>query len=340
MNPKRNQLKEHCVRYYAGFLLFLLLISSSGCAPDSPESIVLSTAHPLDTSHPNHLALEYMAEDLAERSGGSMRLELYANGQLGSSRELLELLQVGSVDITVAAAATVENFVPENRVFGLPYLFRDRAHRHAFFRSEIGDRLLRAGEKQRLRGMAYFDAGSRSFYTKDAVVDTPLDLEGKKIRVMNSPMAISAIRALGGSPTPINWGELYTALQQGVVDAAENNPPSFVSSRHYEITPYFSLDEHTAVPDLLLIGEESWMRLSEQQRAWLLASAHATAQEQYRLWAAAEDESLELLHEAGVMIHRPDKAPFVQAVEPLYKDLAKRYPEMMATVETIRKVQP
>jgi tripartite ATP-independent transporter DctP family solute receptor len=301
---------------------------------------VLRASHPLDPTHPNHRALVFMADDLARRSDGRMRLEVHASGQLGNSREALELLQVGSVDLTVASAASVESFVPTYRVFGLPYLFRDRPHRMAFFASRTGRELLRAGTAQRLRGLAYFDSGSRSFYTKDAVVDAPDDLRGRKVRVMNSPMAIATVRALGGSPTPIAWGELYTALQQGVVDAAENNPPSLVTSRHYEIARYYSLDEHTSIPDLLLVGEASWRRLGPRERQWLEASAAAAAGHQHRLWREAVAEAMRTLEDEGVTVHRPDKTPFVEAVGGLYESFAADNPALMPTVEAIREVRP
>jgi TRAP-type C4-dicarboxylate transport system substrate-binding protein len=149
-------------------------------------------------------------------------------------------------------------------------------------------------------------------------------------------MAIRTVRALGASPTPISWGELYTALQQGVVDAAENNPPSLLTSRHYEITPYFSLDEHSAIPDMLSIGEASWQRLSEQEQAWVLESVQATAEFQYALWAKAENSALEQLAAAGVTIYRPEKAPFISAVAPLYESFKQEEPRLYKLIEQVR----
>jgi len=153
--------------------------------------------------------------------------------------------------MTKVSAAVLENFAPQSKVLSLPYIFRDRAHAYRVQDSQLGKDLLQQSEKYWLRGLAYFDAGQRSFYTKERMVETPKDLEGLKIRVMESATAMSLVRSLGGAPTPISWGELYTALQQGIVDGAENNPPSFYTSRHYEICKYYSLNEHTAVPELL-----------------------------------------------------------------------------------------
>jgi tripartite ATP-independent transporter DctP family solute receptor len=313
-----------------------MLLSLSACHKESNEVTTLRIAHPLETTHPNNLALEYFAKDLFKRSGGTIAVELYPGGQLGNDRECLELLQVGSLDMTVTSAGILEGFAPPFKIFGLPYLFENRQQRFDALNGKFGHELLESGIPYRLRGLAYFDAGSRSFYTKNSAVKKPDDLVGKKIRVMGSPMAILTVRALGASPTPISWGELYTALQQGVVDAAENNPPSLVSSRHYEITPYFSLDEHSAIPDILTIGEASWTRLSPTQKSWVKASAQAAAKYQYQLWSQAEIEALETLKAAGVTIYRPDKTPFMQAVLPLYEAFKEDEKELYKLVKQIR----
>ncbi|MCB0437094.1 MAG: DctP family TRAP transporter solute-binding subunit, partial [Mangrovimonas sp.] len=166
--------------------------------------------------------------------------KIYPNQQLGSERENLELLQIGSLDMTKVSVGVMENFAPKMKVFGLPFLFRDKQHAFNVLDGPIGKELLDEGEKYWLKGLCYYDAGSRSFYTKDKPVMTPEDLKGSKIRVMESVTAMDMVRSLGGAPTPISWGELYTSLQQGVVDGAENNPPSFYLSRHYEVCKFYS----------------------------------------------------------------------------------------------------
>ena len=158
------------------------------------------------------------------------------------------------------SASPLESFVPAMQVFSLPYVFRDRGYYYRALDSAVGKELLASTEVARIRGMGYYDSGSRSFYMVDKPVETPDDIKGQKIRVMKSQTAVKMISALGGSATPISWGELYTALQQGVVDGAENNPPSFYLSGHYEVCKYYALSEHTSVPDMLLISSRSWMR--------------------------------------------------------------------------------
>ena len=202
----------------------------------------LRLGHGLDTQHPVHKAMVYFGERLQENSKGKLKLKIYPSAQLGGERECLELLQIGSLDITKVSAAVLENFIPEYKVFSIPYLFRDKAHRFSVLDGKVGTDLKTKGEKFKLRGLTFYDAGSRSFYTKQKPIHLPSDLKGLKIRVMKSNMSIAMVNQLGGAATPIAYGELYTALQQGVVDGAENNPPSFYTSKHYEVCKYYSID--------------------------------------------------------------------------------------------------
>lgn len=301
---------------WPGWSISLLLLVAAGCGADGKTS-VLRLAHGLDTGHPVHLGMVYMAERLAEKSGGTLTISIYPNQQLGTERQSLELLQIGSLSMTKVSAAVLENFSPEATVLSLPYLFRGRQHAYRFQDSELGQEVLISSEPFRLRGLVYFDAGQRSFYTKDRPVNTPADLQGQKIRVQQSATAIAMVKALGGSPTPISYGELYTALQQGVVDGAENNPPSFYTSRHYEVCKYYTLDEHTAVPDVLIIGTEAWKRLTPQQQQWLQEAADEAVTYQRQLWQEAEQEALDAVVAAGVEIIQPDKQPFIEQTAPI-----------------------
>jgi TRAP-type C4-dicarboxylate transport system substrate-binding protein len=183
----------------------------------------------------------------------------------------------------------------------------------------IGRRLLLAGQRYYLRGLCYYDAGARSFYTRATPVRRPEDLRGLKIRVQKSLTATRMVRALGGAATPIDWGELYSALQQGVVDGAENNPPSFYLSRHYEASRFYTLDEHTRVPDVLLISTRVWEELSPQERQWLAAAVKSSVLEQRQLWREASDHAMAEVRAAGVEIIEPDKAPFRKAVQPMHE---------------------
>jgi len=202
----------------------------------------------------------------------------------------------------------------------------------------IGQKLLLEGEQFWLRGIAFYDAGSRSFYSKDAPIESPDDLAGLKIRTLESASQVAIVNQLGGSATPISWGELYTALQQGIVDGAENNPPSFYTSRHYEVCKYYSIDEHTSIPDVLLISTIVWKTLTPQEQEWLTEAARESVQFQKVLWREASDEALRLVQEAGVEVVYPDKTLFADKVEPLY-EAYRDEPEMFELIEAIRQTE-
>lgn len=296
-------------RNFIKLCLFCLIVLAVGCqAKDDVKTLRL--AHVLDITHPVHKAMVILGEELEKQSGGKMKVRIFPSGQLGGERECLELLQIGSLDVTKVSAAVVENFIPEYKVFGIPYLFRDRQHTFNVFDGDIGRSLLLKGEKFRLRGLTFYDAGTRNFYMKEAHITTPDDLINKKIRVQKSNMAVAMVNNLGGSPTPISFGELYTALQQGVVDGAENNIPSYYTSKHYEVCKFLSIDEHSVVPDVLLIGTDTWGRLNEQEKEWLQAAVDVSTKAQRKLWEASEKESLEAAKASGVTVVYPDKAPF------------------------------
>ncbi len=296
---------------------WILLIMISACDTASGTRVI-KLAHGLDVNHSVHKAMLKMGEDLEKLSGGKMKIKIYPNQQLGSERESLELLQIGSLDMTKVSVGVLENFAPDMKVFGIPFLFRDKQHSFSVLDGPIGKKLLEEGEKFWLKGLCYYDAGSRSFYTKDKQVTTPDDLKGLKIRVMESATAMDMVRSLGGAPTPISWGELYTSLQQGVVDGAENNPPSFYLSRHYEVCKYYTINEHTMLPDALLVSTHLWNKLSEQEKQWLQKAADNSVAYQRELWAISEREALEEVEKAGVEVIYPDKAPFEEAVQGIY----------------------
>jgi tripartite ATP-independent transporter DctP family solute receptor len=270
----------------------------------------------------------YMAERCKEISNGELSIDIYPSGQLGSEQQCVELLQIGSLAITKVSAAVMESFTEDFKVLGLPYIFKSKEHSFKVLDGEIGDELLLSTEPFWIRGLCFFDAGSRSFYTIDTPINHPDDLKGLKIRVMKSITAMEMVKAQGGSPTPISWGELYTALQSGVVDGAENNPPSFYTSHHYEVCKYYCLNEHTMVPDVLIIGRKAWGKLSEQERTWLQQAANESVPVQRKLWAESEKMSLEIVEEAGVTIIYPDKEPFSDKVDELlesYRENEKLY---------------
>jgi tripartite ATP-independent transporter DctP family solute receptor len=316
---------------------FLLIISLSACHSETSVKRI-KIAHGLDQSHPVHKAMLYLAKVAEEKSNGKLQISIYPSQQLGTERECLELLQIGSLGMTKVSSSVLEGFAPDFKVFSLPYIFRDEKHKFDFFESDLGKSLLRSTEKFWLRGLCYYDAGSRSFYTKDKPILTPDDLKGLKIRTQESPTSVKLVNSLGGSATPISWGELYTALQQGVVDGAENNPPSFYTSKHYEVCKYYSLDEHTAVPDVLLISTVVWNDLTDQEKEWLQEAADESYEYEKKLWKEATLEALEEVKKAGVEIYYPDKNLFEEKVKPLIEEL-KNDNEIFDLIQKIKAIK-
>lgn len=300
-------------------IISLLLFSCSG----QSDVRVLKLGHGLDSSHSVHKAMVFMAERVEEESNGKMRIDIYPSQQLGSERELLELLQIGSLDITKVSSSVLEGFEPLYKIFSVPFLFQNEEHRFSVYDGQIGRELLDAGESIRLVGLTYYDAGTRSFYTKDRPILHPDDLQGMKIRVQESPASLQMVNMLGGSATPISFGELYTALQQRIVDGAENNPPSLYLTRHYEVVDYYSLDEHTAVPDMLFASQFTWQRLTDNEKEILRNAAQESAIYQRKLWEESTNEAMEAVQEAGIEVVRPDKEPFREKLQPMYDEYAQ-----------------
>jgi TRAP-type C4-dicarboxylate transport system substrate-binding protein len=199
----------------------------------------------------------------------------------------------------------------------------------------IGKELLSEGDDFWLKGIGFYDSGSRSFYTRERPVTNPDDLKGLKIRVQESASAFEMVKQLGGSPTPISWGELYTAIQQGVVDGAENNPPSFYLSRHYEVCKYYIIDEHTMIPDILLVNTHLWNRLSTQEQQWLQKAIDLSVPYQRELWIESENESLQAVIDAGVEVSYPEKKSFQEATLPMFESF-REDPEIAELIDRIR----
>ena len=330
------RISDFDIRIFAAAFI-LAFITLAGCAKKEEGTKVLKLAHGLDTAHPVHKAMVFMAEKAFEKSGGRLRIDIYPGEQLGTERECIEQLQIGALDMTKTSSSPLESFVPKMMVLGLPYLFRDSEHYWKVLLGPEGKELLAAGESVGLKGLCFYDAGARSFYTRDKAINAPEDLKGMKIRVQKSTMAVKMIEAMGASATPIDWGELYTSLQQRVVDGAENNPPSFYSSLHYEICKYYILDEHTRPPDVLLISVAVWKGLSPEFRTILQLAADESVVFQRKLWAEKESENLAQVEKAGVKIIRPDKEPFRQAVKPLWQEFSGTDIGILA--EKIQQVQ-
>jgi len=322
------------MKKYIYIFACFILVSLSSCGELSKQKVVY-LAHTLPTSHPVHQGMEVFAEKVKEDSGGELSVKIFPDGQLGTEREVLELLQIGSIAMTKVSAAAMANFAPEYKVMGVPYLFRDKEHLFKVLEGKTGEKLLLSGSDYLLRGLCFYDAGSRSFYTKDKPIKTPEDLDGLKIRVMNHQMSVDMVNQMGGSATPMAYGELYTALQQGVVDGAENNPPSFVTSRHYEVCKYYTLDEHSSIPDVLVIGTKYWETLSAQEQVWMKEAATYSSKAQQVFWKNNVEECMVILKAANVEIYKPEKSLFADKSKAVLEGFIED-PKMKEIIDEIK----
>jgi tripartite ATP-independent transporter DctP family solute receptor len=314
-------------------ILMAMVLSSCSATKDKK---ILYFAHSLPISHPVHKGILEMQKALNQKSGGKLQIKVFPDGQLGTEREVLELLQIGSIAMTKVSAASMSNFAPEFKALGVPYLFRDREHMFNILEGKIGKEILEGGSEYLLRGLCFYDAGSRSFYTTEGFVKTPEDLKGLKIRVMNDQTSVNMVNALGGSATPMAYGELYTALQQRVVDGAENNIPSFVTSNHFEICKYYTVDEHSMVPDVVVVGTKFWNGLNEEEKEWLQKAAEESVERQKVFWSETVKENMEVLKKAKVQIYHPDKSLFSAMTESVMKELMED-PDLKRIITKIKE---
>lgn len=279
-------------------------------------------AHGLNDKHPMHLAMVKFAELAKQKSNGELDIKVFPNGTLGQERETLEQVQNGILEMTKASASPLETFAPEYKVFNLPFVFRNKDHFFKVLDGPVGESILGASKARGFIGLTFYDSGARSFYAKKAI-NTPDDLKGMKIRVQQSPTTIKMIQALGASPTPMAWGEVYPALQAGVVDGAENNVTALTTGRHGEVSKFFSQTEHQMVPDVLVISSAKWDSLKKPLQDALRAAAQESFVYQRGLWAEAEKTEAVAAEKMGVKFSTPAKQPFVDKVKPMLDEERK-----------------
>lgn len=299
--------------------------------------VTLKLAHNLEQNHVVHIALKKMADDLKAQSNGEINIRIYPSRQMGDARETLEMLQNDALDMSKANSSELEPFLSEFAIFNLPYLFKDDAHFKRMLYGKIGEELAAKTEEKGFKIVASYVGGSRSFYTKKPI-HSPADLQGLKIRVISTPTTNKSIELLGASPVSVPLGEVYTALQQGVIDGAENNIPSYFYTRHVEVAKYYSFDQHTSIPDYVVISNKAWNKLSADQQALFLKVAKESELCQQELWDKETIRTKELAEKAGATFFDVDKKPFKDALAPLYQDYMAS-PKLAPMVTAIQAIQ-
>ena len=310
--------------------------SAAGSTGSAEKSFDLKLGHNLAEDHAVHIELSAFAKAVEEQTGGTVKITIFPNGTLGSESDMISQIQNGALDMAKVSASTLGNFSNLYNAYSVPYVFDDKDHYYEVMDGEITQNIFDSTEGDGFVGLTWLDSGSRSFYTVKTPIRTPADLKGLKIRTMDSQMAIDMMKALGGSATVMGYSDIYTGLQQGVIDGAENNVTALRD--HGEVAHYYSFDEHTRIPDVVVISAKVWNEMSDSQREVVKSCAKAATEDYKQAWADFENEVLEkATNDFGVELVRDvDIAAFQAAVQPIYDSLKTSDPDVYGVVEQIR----
>lgn len=318
--------------------LIVGVLALGGCARMEEKRIV-RIGHNQSTSHPTHLALVEFQEYINEQLGDRYVVEVYPNELLGSQTDMVQLTQTGAIDFCVASNAILETFSENYEIFNLPYLFAGtEAYHHAMDDTKLTEPIFTATEKAGFRAVTWLDAGTRNFYTVNKPINTPADLKGLKIRVQQSPTNIEMMKLLGGSATPMGFGEVYTALQSHIIDGAENNEMALTDNGHGDVCKYYSYDMHQMVPDIL-IGNEAFLEgLTEEEQAVFTEGYELINQVQRKEWIKAVEHAKEkAANEQGVQFIYPDQELFKEACLPLHEAVLTKNKVIRPIYDLIQK---
>lgn len=289
-------------------------------------------------AHPMYRSDVYFAQLVAKKTNGAVEVQNFASSQLGKGRDAIESCQMGTLEMTETMTANVGTFYNAFHVFSLPFLFRDREHMLKVIDGPIGQGLLKELTQINLIGLFYYDSGSRSFYNSRKPIQVIDDLKGMKIRVPQSPIMIDAINAMGAGAVPLEYAEVYSSLQQGVIDGAENAAIAYYHMKHYEVANFFSLTHHFRTPDVVVMSLKFWQKLPKEYQNAILEAARETALYERKLWASEENRTLEDLKAAGVKINEiSDIKPFRERVKPVWEKYKSRLPKGL--IERIQAVK-
>ncbi len=301
------------------------------------DKLVIKSSDVHGDGYPTVEAIKYMGELLNKWTNGRLTIQVYGSMQLGGEKEALEQAQVGALEMTRVSVGVVGPIVDEFNAFNLPFVFRSSQHMYDVTDGEIGTELLDRLSKGGLIGLGYMDAGSRSFYNKVRAINTPADLKGLKIRVMQNPIFVEMVNSMGGNGTPVAFNELYTALQTGVVDGAENNPPTIIEHKHYEVTKYYSLTQHLMVPEIFVFSKKIWEKLSPVDQQLIRKASALCVIKERELWAEKEKKAYAELKKIGYNINEiSDKEPFIEATEPVRQKFGGKYAELIKRVQAVK----
>jgi tripartite ATP-independent transporter DctP family solute receptor len=303
------------------FQLVACAVSSALALSASAKEFRSADTHPID--YPTVQAVVHMGKLIEERSKGRHTLKLFPSSQLGQEKDTIEQTKLGAIDLNRVNMGPFNNIVPETVVPSMPFVFRSVEHMRKVVDGPIGDDILKSFEAHGFVGLAFYDSGARSFYNTKKPIKTVDDLKGMKIRVQQSDLFVDTMKALGANATPMPFGEVYTSLKTGVIDGAENNWPSYESTKHFEVAKFYSVNEHSMSPEVLVMSKRSWDALSAEDQAIFRAAAKDSVKVMRDLWDAREKSAREKVIAGGAQINTVDKVPFIDAMRPVYEKYLK-----------------
>lgn len=332
-------------RTLLAFCMFGMLAAGSavcslvGCGrnrQDSPApEFVLTYAENQPEDYPTTKGAYRFAELVYEKTGGKVEIQVSAAGVLGEEQSTIEQMRFGGIDFARVSLSSLSDFVPGMNVLQMPYLYTDTEHMWQVLEGEIGDRFLDSLDGFGLVALSWYDAGARNFYSAAKPIERLEDMKGMRVRVQESELMKAVVEALGASAVPMAYDEVYSALEKGSIDAAENNWPSYDSMRHYEVAPFYTVDEHTRVPEMQLVSEVTWKKLPEEYHEIIRQCARESAAYERRLWAERIQESEERVRNAGcqvVELSAEEKGRFREAMLPIYGEYCSDYMDIIEEI--------
>ena len=307
------------------------LAAAAIALPATAKEFRSADVHPED--YPTVMAVKYMSDIISKKTGGKHSIKVYTGNALGGEKDTIEQTKIGALDLVRINVAPMNNICPETMVPTMPFLFRSKEHMRKVLDGPVGDEILKACAAQGFVGLAFYDSGSRSLYTVKKPVKSLADAKGLKIRVQQSDLWVSLLQAMGANATPMPYGEVYTALKTGLVDGAENNWPSYDTSKHHEVAKFYSQTEHSMAPEMLLMSKKIWDTLTPDEQKIFQAAAKESVPYMRKLWDEKEKKSYDVVVKAGAQVIEVDKKSFQDAMKPVYdkfivdaklKDMVKR----------------
>ena len=303
------------------------------------QKLVLKASDVHPAGYPTVAAVESLGRKLQQATAGRLSVQMYGSMQLGGEKEAIEQAQVGAIQFARVSVGALGPVIDDLNVFNLPFLFRNTAHMQKVIDGRIGDELLEkvtGNPRAGLVGICWMDAGARSVYDTRRAIKSIDDLKGLKVRVMGNPMFVDMMNALGGNGVAMGYDQVFSALQTGVVDGAENNPPSFVFDNHYQVAKYYTLTEHLIVPEILVFSRATWDSLSKDDQALIKKLGREAQLDERQLWKRVEDEAMAKMKAAGIEVDTvADKTPFEAAVKPVWDKYGAKYGELIQRIQAV-----